>query len=113
MFEEPAADPKKDRSRLVIVLSTIAVLVVIALIIVVGSRSSRQRASGIEMSRPGSPDFDSYSQFVQITDVVKETSSTLLGRRLGILRANVRNTGDKALTGLRIRAAAVGFGNEV
>jgi hypothetical protein len=115
MFEEPETSNKeKDRSRLIITLSGIAVLLVIGLVVFVGSRSSaRQNMAGMEMARPGAAEFDSYVQFVKMTGLERQTTSTLLGRKLGILKANFTNAGDKTLTGLRLRGVALGFGGEI
>src|SRR5215471_15107986 len=113
MFEQGADSVEKDRSRLIIALSGIAVLIVIALAIILSQNRSRQPSIESQMSRQGSPDFDSYAPLVKITDLQKMTSSTLIGRRLAILNATVQNSGDKVLTALQIRAAAIGFGGEV
>jgi hypothetical protein len=113
MFEQSADSVEKDRSRLIIVASAIAVLIVIALAIVLSQNRSRQPSIESQMSRAGSPDFDSYAPFVKVTDVQRMTSSTLIGRRLGILKANVENSGDRTLTALQIRAAAVGLSGEL
>ncbi|HEY6332422.1 MAG TPA: hypothetical protein VI756_24065 [Blastocatellia bacterium] len=101
---------ERDHSRLIMALSGIAALIVIAAIIVVSSRSSGH--SDLRMAQAGSAEFDSYAPFVKITNIDKATSTTLIGRRLGILKAVVTNTGDKTITGLQIRGLAVGFGGE-
>ena len=113
MFEQRVDAVEKDRSRLIIVTSAIAVLVVIAVAIVLSQSRSRQPSIEAQMSRAGSPDFDAYAPLVKITDVQKMTSTTLIGRRLGILKANVQNTGDRVLTGLQIRATATGLSGEL
>jgi len=113
MFEQQVDTVEKDRSRLIIVASAIAVLVVIALAIVLSQNRLREPSIESQTSKAGSPDFDSYAPLVKITDLQKMTSSTLIGRRLGILKANVQNTGDRTLSALQIRAAAIGLSSEL
>jgi hypothetical protein len=102
---------ERDHSRVIMALSGIAALVVIAAIIVVSSRSSAH-SSDLQMAEAGSAEFDSYAPFVTITNLEKATSSTLIGRKLGMLKAVVTNTGDRTITGLQIKGLAVGFGGE-
>jgi hypothetical protein len=111
MFEQPVGKVEKDRSRLIMALSGAAVVVVIALIILVGSRGSSEPAP-VEMAHSGSPEFDSYSSFVQITNVAKSTAERL-HNKVGIIRCRVMNTGEKTLVGLQLRGIAVGFDNQV
>lgn len=112
IFSPADRSVERDHSRLIMVLSAIAALIVIAAIIVVSSKTSRQSA-GLQMAQAGSAEFDSYAPLVKLTDIDKATSSTLIGRKLGILKAVVTNTGDKTITGLQIRGIAVGYGGEI
>jgi hypothetical protein len=110
MFEEPVGKTEKDRSRLIMVTSAAAVLVVIGLIVLVTSlRSGR---SEIQMARPGSPEFESYASSVAIKIVDKRWGERL-GGRYGRIIFTVENTGDRTLSGLMLRGAAVGFSDEV
>jgi hypothetical protein len=115
MFEQPKTNNEKDRSRLIIAVSVIAVMIVIGLVILVASRGSKQMTSQLEMARPGSPEFDSYAQFVKIIhgENDKFTGRNMLGHNIAILRAKVQNTGDKTITGLQLRGVALGFNDEV
>jgi hypothetical protein len=112
MFEPPAANAEQDRSRLILALSGVAVLVVLAAIIVVSSKSSSKPSAEATMPQAGSAEFDSYASFVKINNLDKWTSSTLIGRRLAILRAVVQNTGDRTIIGLKLRGTVVGLGGE-
>ncbi|HSE97319.1 MAG TPA: hypothetical protein VLD57_03545 [Blastocatellia bacterium] len=111
MFEQPAGNVEKDRSRIIVILSSAAVAVVVGLIILVGSRSVIQ-PSQVELSRKGSEEYDSYIEFVQITNLNRSTAERL-SNKIGIIRCRVQNTGEKVLTGLQLRGVAIGFDGEV
>jgi hypothetical protein len=111
MFEQPAGNVEKDRSRLIMILSGAAVLAVIALIILVSSRAP-STPTEVELARPGSEEFDSYIQNVQITGLAKTTAERL-HNKVGIIRCRVQNAGDKVITALQLRGVALGFNNEV
>jgi hypothetical protein len=110
MFEQPAGKVEKDRSRSVMILSGAAVLAVIVLIILV--TSFRKTTTRIEMAQRGSPEFDSYAQFVSINNV-----DTRYGERLNTKYARilctVQNTGDRVLIGLQLRASVIGLNDEL
>jgi hypothetical protein len=91
-------------------LSGVAVLVVIALIILSTSLGDGEKP--VEMARPGSPEFDSYASLVNISIADKRTGERL-NTRYGRIICNVQNAGDKTLVGLRLRAVALGFNNDV
>ena len=112
MFDQSETTEGKDRSRLIIAVSGIAVLLVVALIIIVASRPPAQSPAEQEWPGPGSAEFDSYSPNIVIGKPDKSTSTTLIGRRLAIIRADVTNQGDKTVIGLKVKASAVGFGGE-
>jgi hypothetical protein len=112
MFDQSETEQGKDRSRLTVALSGIAVLLVAALIIIVASRPPAQTPGEQEWPGPGSAEFDSYAKYVVISDIAKSTVSTLIGRRQGTLKAQVTNQGDRLIIGLKIKAAAIGFAGE-
>ncbi|HUK90954.1 MAG TPA: hypothetical protein VLZ81_11180 [Blastocatellia bacterium] len=111
IFQPAENKAERDHSRVIMVLSGIAALIVVGAIVVVGSRSSKRPAES-QMAQAGSAEFDSYAPSVAMGAVEKATSTTLIGRKLGILRAVVTNNGDKKITGLQIKALAVGYGGE-
>jgi hypothetical protein len=92
------------------ILSGAAVLAVIVLIILV--TSFRKTPSRIEMAQRGSPEFDSYAQFVSITNI-----DTRHGERLNTKYARiictVQNTGDRVIDGLQLRASVIGLNDEL
>lgn len=115
MFEESEEPIEKDRrSQLIMVLSGVAVLIVIALIIVVGSMGSKQPVAEIEMSRRGSPEFDAYAPLVRVimTRDDKITAQNLLGNYIATLKARIQNGGDQVIEGLQLRAVAIGLGGD-
>ncbi|MCI0487211.1 MAG: hypothetical protein L0229_11495 [Blastocatellia bacterium] len=111
MFEKPDGKEEKDRSLAIMLLSAVAVLIVIGLIILVPY--FRGPATRVEMATQGSPEFDSYVQYVKIGELDKRVGERMTNANYGRLRFTVENTGDKVLTGLELRSAVIGFNNEV
>ena len=70
MFEQPAIKSEKDRSKTIMMVSGLAVLVVIVLIIAVTSFGRRQSVA--EFAHTGSPEFDAYVPNVTIGEHRKE-----------------------------------------
>lgn len=95
---------------MVMLLSGVAVLAVIALIVLVTSFGRKQ--APLEFARPGSPEFDSYVGNVKLNNIEKrkgERMNTHYGRFL----LTLENDGDKMLTGLQLRLAAIGMDKSV
>jgi hypothetical protein len=117
MFEETEAAVDKDsRSRFIMFGSAIAVLLVIAGAVVVGSRSAKPEAGEVGMAERATPEFDAYAQYITVDMSDKDdkwTYQNLLGNYTARLRARITNTGDRVLIGLRLRAIAVGYDEEV
>lgn len=110
MFEQPAATSEKDRSRTIMILSGLAVLVVIALIIMVTSFA--RRPSQTEIAHAGSPEFDGYVENVKIANLEKKTGERL-NNRYARMQCVVQNAGDSVLVGLQLRAAVIGTGGKL
>ena len=110
MFEQPTGNEEKDRSRSVMIVSGIAVGLVVVLIILATTVAKRPEPTQIE--RTGSPEFDSYKEFVRI-DNVKKTAGERLNSRFGHITCTVGNYGDKTLLGLELRAAAIDLSDVV
>jgi hypothetical protein len=110
MFEQPVGKEEKDRSRSIMLLSALAVLVVIGIIVLLNSYPKKPVT--IELQHAGSPDFDAYSPLVIFDDLDLRTGERVTGR-FGRLLCWVRNGGDRVIEGLQIRAWAVGFDSEV
>jgi hypothetical protein len=110
MFEQPVGKVEKDRSRLIMLLSGGAVVLVVALVILFSSVVSQD--AKVEMARPGSQEFDDYSRFVSVTIKSKYTGERA-GARYARIECTVRNDGERVLTGLQIRGMMVGFSNQV
>jgi hypothetical protein len=117
MFEKTdRTDERSDRSKLIMVGSAAAVLLVIALLVVVGSRSSGPAAGETDMVTRESPDFESYRESIEIDMSRKDdrvTAQNLLGNYVATLKARVRNKGDRIIIGLKLRAFAVGLSQEL
>ena len=110
MFEQPAGNIEKDRSRSVMVVSGLAVLAVIVLIVLVTSIS--KKTAPIEFARAGSPEFDGYVAAVKLSALDQRTGERL-NQRYGRILCTVTNTGDKVIIGLQVRMAAIGLSNEL
>lgn len=110
MFEQPAGKVEKDRSRLIMIVSAVAVVAVIGLIVLVGSLGRREPET-IQMSGPGSPEFDSYAPNLMINDLEKWEGERL-NARYGRITALIRNAGDRVVTGLQVRATVTGLNGE-
>lgn len=112
MFEQPRENVEKDRSRLVVIISGVAVGAVILLIVLV---SSFCKSGGrFEMAGPDSDEFKAYANNIKIELVDKFEGERDLGKpvRYARLVCNVTNTGDKTLVGLQLKGTAYGFNNE-
>jgi len=110
MFEQPAGKVEKDRSRVVMLLSGVAVLAVIVLVILVTSFSRKQ--APLEFARPGAQEFDSYAQNVKLTNIEKRKGERL-NVYYGRFLLTLENAGDKTLTGLQLRLAAIDMNKAV
>lgn len=110
MFEQPAAKLEKDRSKTIMILSGLAVLIVIVLIIVVTSLGRRPAYSDIAHS--GSPEFDEYLPSVTISDLDKRSGERMNTRYARVL-CTVQNAGEKTLVALQFRAAVIGLGGQL
>ena len=110
MFEQPVVKSEKDRSKTIMIVSGVAVLVVIVLIIAVTSLGRRQ--SQTEIANAGSPEFDAYAPNVRIVNIEKKTGERMNIRYARIL-CTVHNAGDQVLVGLQLRAAIIGTGGQV
>lgn len=110
MFEQPAVKSEKDRSKTIMVVSGLAVLVVIVLIIAVASLG--RRPSQAEIAHAGSPEFDAYVPNVRIANIEKKTGERLNIRYARIL-CTVQNAGEQVLVGLQLRAAIIGTGGQL
>jgi hypothetical protein len=109
LFEGRAGNVEKDRSRLIIIISGIAVFAIVGLIVLqqmFGGGSARA-----EMSRSGSSEFDSYKDLVVILSKDMKTGERLTGAKFGQIKCRIQNTGDRTLVGLELHAAAVDYQN--
>src|SRR5689334_7066486 len=110
MFEQPAGKVEKDRSRVVMLLSGVAVLAVIVLVILVTSFSRKQ--APLEFARPGAQEFDSYAQNVKLTNIEKRKGERL-NVYYGRFLLTLENAGDKTVTGLQLRLVAIDLNKAV
>ncbi|MEK6323262.1 MAG: hypothetical protein AABN33_16600 [Acidobacteriota bacterium] len=110
MFEQPAVKSEKDRSKTIMIVSGLAVLIVIVLIVVVTSLGRRPLQT--DLAHAGSPEFDAYAPNLRIGNIEKKTGERLNIRYARIL-CTVENAGDEVLVGLQLRVAIVGTGGQL
>ncbi|HSO75686.1 MAG TPA: hypothetical protein VLU47_12695 [Blastocatellia bacterium] len=104
MFEQRTPNEEKDRSRSVMIVSGIAVGVVVVLIIL--ASTVVKGPAPLEIAHSGSPEFESYKEFVRFANV-RKTEGERLNTRFGRIVCRVENAGDKSLLALKLRAAAL------
>ncbi len=110
MFEQEAGNIEKDRSRMIILVSGVAVLLVLGAIILYQSIGSAPTA--VEMAAGGTPEFDSYKDAIVIRNL-NMTTGERLNSNFGRIRCIVQNTGDKTLVGLQLRGVAIDYSEAV
>ena len=110
MFDQPEETANKDHSRIIMAVSGLLLIFVVVLTIIVGAKASKP-APSLEMARPGSAEFDSYVEFVKMDEIKKVTAKNMFGN-IGMMSAHIQNTGGRVITGLQLRAVALGFSNE-
>ena len=113
MFEQPGENIEKDRSRLVVIMSGIAVGAVIVLIVMVTSFC--KSGGRVEIAGPESDEFKSYVNNIKLDLVEMREGERDLGKlvRYARLIYNVTNTGDKTLVGLQLKGTAISLSNEI
>ncbi|HEY7911018.1 MAG TPA: hypothetical protein VIG62_03815 [Blastocatellia bacterium] len=138
MFEQPTGKVEKDRSRLIMVVSAVAVLAVIGLIIIVtqvwkpspsheefervyapapegeaieGSQQIVPPGQGNANSQPQS-EAQAYAHLIEIAGIDKRTGVRLNTNYARIL-CTVRNNGDRVVTGMQLRMILYAFGGQV
>jgi hypothetical protein len=138
MFEQPTGKVEKDRSRLIMIASAVAVLAVIGLIILVtqvwkptptheefervyapapegeaieGSQQITPPGQGNANGQPKS-EAQAYSQMIEIAGVDKRTGVRLNTNYARIL-CTVRNNGESVVTGMQLRMVLYGFSGQV
>lgn len=108
MFEQPVGKVEKDRSKLIIGVSAVAVLVVILLIVLVSSLSSGSR-QGVEMAVIGTPEFDAYAPYIEFEVRDKLEGERFNNSKYMRILGLVKNQGDKVLTGLQVKILAIRY----
>ena len=111
MFEQPVGKVEKDRSKIIIGISAVAVLTVIALIAIVSSFNSSGHKT-VEMYLLGTPEYDSYSSFVRFDVLGRVKGERFNNSKYVRVEGILKNEGDKVLTGLQIKIMAVRYTGE-
>lgn len=103
MFE-PEIDKniEQARSRAIIWVGAVAVLLMTALVVMLAGTKSENRSSVENVLRAGSPEFDSYRDKVELEVVDKIVHPNMIGMFQLEVRARMHNRGDRALTAVEI-----------
>lgn len=111
MFNEPTGKVEKDRSRLIIVASGIALIGVIGLIILV-SYLGKRKPDEIKLFSQGSPEYNAYVENLTVEDLDIKTGERLNTRYARFI-LKLKNNGDKTVSGVQLRMLALGYEYEV
>ena len=111
MFEQPVGKVEKDRSKIIIGISAVAVLAVVALIAVVSSLRTTDPIA-IEMSPIGSAEFDAYAPLIRFDVLGRVKGERFNNSKYVRIEGVLKNEGARVLTGLQVRILAVRYTGE-
>jgi hypothetical protein len=111
MFEQPVGKLEKERSRVIIVAGGLAVLLVIILIVLFSWLGTKKQQA-IDFALEGSAEFDSYAQFVKVEVLEKKSGERFNKSQYKRMTCLLQNTGDKTLTAVHLRGAAIRYTGE-
>jgi 5-deoxy-D-glucuronate isomerase len=111
MFEQPVGKAEKERSRIIIVASGLAILAVIILIVLFSWLGAKKQQA-IDLSFEGSTEFSSYAQFVTVEVLERKTGERFNKSQYKRMVCLLQNTGDKTLTAVQLRGAAIRYTGE-
>jgi hypothetical protein len=104
------ADPDDSRRKIVIIVAVVAAVVIASLFYLLMRASGGRATPPARLEgaiRPGSPDWDKYSQYVVRDEPEADEAKRALGDTVMTLRTTVRNFTGKTINGLELRAAVV------
>jgi hypothetical protein len=111
MFEQPVGKVEKERSRLIIVASGLAVLAVIILIVLFSWLGTKKQQT-IDFATAGTAEFDSYAQFVRLEVVDRKSGERFNNSQYKRMVCLLQNIGDKTITAVQLRGAAIRYTGE-
>lgn len=107
MFESPLESEAKtlrSRSIKIVGITAVVFVLIIGAVLYVSQQGGSGWSPGLEPYRAGSPEFDSYQQFIEIEQRDPQGSENLLGQMIVVGRAILRNQGHRTLTQVEVRA---------
>jgi hypothetical protein len=111
MFEQPVGKAEKERSRIIIVVGGLAILAVIILIVLFSWLGTRKQQV-IDLSFEGSVEFNSYAEFVKVEVLERKTGERFNKSQYKRMVCLLQNLGDKTLTAVQLRGAAIRYTGE-
>jgi hypothetical protein len=111
MFEQPVGKAEKDRSRIFIVAGGLAILVVIILIVLFSWLGTKKQQV-MDLSFEGSAEYNSYAEFVKVEVLERKSGERFNKSQYKRMVCLLQNLGDKTLTAVQLRGAAVRYTGE-
>lgn len=108
MFEQPVGKAEKDRSRIIIVAGGLAILAVI-LLIVLFSWLGTKKKQVTDFAAEGSAEYNSYAEFVKVDVLERKSGERFNKSQYKRMVCLLQNLGDKTLTAVQLRGAAVRY----
>ena len=114
MFEQPDTAADKGRSRAILLIAGVAMIVIVAGVIFYSSRQPAQQPSasaqaGLPNARhAGDPVFDKNVGLVSLVNKKFFTQANMLGQRQAIANGTIANFTDKPVLGIELRGRVIG-----
>ena len=120
MFEQADDRDDKVRSRMIMVLSGVAVALIIGGIVVFGllqpapTPNAPRAPQGLPNAKhAGDPEFDRNVGLVSLTERKFYTQANMLGQRQAVMTGNIRNFNDRPVIGVELKGVVLGPNEKV
>jgi hypothetical protein len=122
MFQPTEDRHEKGRSRMVMVLAGVVVVLVFGGILLYsgmfGGASQPQAGPPVQQGLPnalhkGDPAFDEYKDYVQLVNKKFYTQANMLGQNQAVVKGEISNFGDKNVIGVELRGKVIGKDGQV
>jgi hypothetical protein len=122
MFQPTEDKGEKGRSRIVMVIAAVGVVLVFAGVLLLsgtlGGTSQPQAGAPVQQGLPnavhkGDPEFDQYKDYVQLVNKKFYTQANMLGQNQAVAKGEIANFGDKDVVGVELRGKVMGKDGQV
>ena len=122
MFQPAEDKGEKGRSRMVMVLAAVVVVLVFGGVLMFsgtfGGSSQPQAGTPVQQGLPnavhkGDPDFDKYKDYVQLVNKKFYTQANMLGQNQAVVKGEIANFGDRNVVGVELRGKVLGKDGQV